>query len=202
MSVAVVVGLVLAAVAWGALFGLGRADFWSRAAVAGLAIGGYAIVVQRAELEALLRPTAADVAIGVAAAGVLYGVFWAGNAILHRWLPAVAAEVDDLYDVRSVRRPARLPIAAVLLLVGPCEELFWRGLVQERAGFVLALAGYAAVHLWERKAVLILAAVVGGAFWGALFSWRGTLVAPIVSHALWDLAIVVWRPLVPSRERD
>ena len=202
MSTAVIVGLVLAAVAWGALFGLGRADFWSRAAVAGVAIGGYAIVVQRAELEDLLRPTVVDVAIGVAAAGVLYGVFWAGNAILRRWLPAVAAQVENLYDVRSVRRPARLPIAAVLLVVGPCEELFWRGLVLERAGFLLALAGYAAVHLWERKAVLILAAVVGGAFWGALFSWRGTLVAPIGSHALWDLAIVVWRPLVPSRERN
>ena len=201
MSAAVIVGLVVAAVAWGALFGLGRADFWSRAAVAGVAIGGYAIVVQRAELEDLLRPTVVDVVIGVAAAGVLYGVFWAGNAVLRRCLPAVAAQVENLYDVRSVRRPARLPIAAVLLVVGPCEELFWRGLVQERAGFLLALAGYAAVHLWERKAVLILAAVVGGAFWGVLFSWRGTLVAPIVSHALWDLAIVLWRPLVPSRER-
>jgi membrane protease YdiL (CAAX protease family) len=202
MSVAVVAGLVLAAVAWAALFGLGRTDFWSRAAVAGIAIGTYAIVVQRAELEDLLRPMVADVAIGVAAAGLLYGVFWAGNAILRRWLPAVAAQVDDLYDVRSVRRPASLPITAVLLVVGPCEELFWRGLVQERAGFVVALAGYAAVHLWERKAVLVLAAVVGGAFWGALFSWRGTLVAPLESHALWELAIVVWRPLVPSGGRE
>jgi membrane protease YdiL (CAAX protease family) len=202
MTVAVVAGLVLAAVAWGALFGLGRADFWSRAALAGLAIGAYAIVVQRGELEDLLRPTVADVVIGVGAAVVLYGVFWAGNAILRRWLPAVAAQVDDLYDVRSVRRPARLPITAVLLLVGPCEELLWRGLVQERAGFAIALAGYAAVHLWERKAVLVLAAVVGGAFWGALFSWRGTLVAPLVSHALWDLAVVVWRPLVPARGRN
>jgi membrane protease YdiL (CAAX protease family) len=199
MSVTVVAGVVIAAVAWGALFGLGRADFWSRAAVAGLVIGVYAIVVQRAELEDLLRPTVVDAAIGVVAAGVLYGVFWSGNAILRRWLPAVAAQVDDLYDVRSVRRPSRLPIAAVLLVVGPCEEVFWRGLVQERAGFVVALAGYAAVHLWERKAVLVLAAVVGGAFWGALFAWRGTLIAPLVSHALWDLAIVVWRPLVPSR---
>jgi membrane protease YdiL (CAAX protease family) len=202
MTAAVVAGLVVAALAWGALFGLGRADFWSRAALAGLAIGAYAIVVQRAELEDLLRPTVADVAIGVGAAGVLYGVFWAGYAILRRWLPAVAAQVGELYEVRSVRRPARLPITAVLLLVGPCEELFWRGFVQERAGFAIALAGYAAVHLWERKAVLVLAAVVGGAFWGGLFSWRGTLVAPLVSHALWDLAVVLWRPLVPSRGRN
>jgi len=202
MSVTVVAGVVIAALAWGALFGLGRADFWSRAAVAGLVIGAYAIVAQRGELEDLLHPTVTDVAIGVVAAGVLYGVFWAGDAALRRWLPSVAAQIDDLYAVRSVQRPARLPMSAVLLVVGPCEELFWRGFVQARAGFVVALAGYAAVHLWERKAALVIAAVVAGAFWGALFSWRGTLVAPIVSHALWDLAVVVWRPLVPPEGRE
>jgi uncharacterized protein len=189
---------VLAALAWGALFGLPRAGFWSRALVAGLAIGLYAIVAQRSALEDLLRPTAVDVAIGVVAAGVLYGVFWAGNAGLRRWRPALAADVDDLYGVRASRRT----MTAVLLVVGPCEELFWRGLVQQRSGFVFALVGYAAVHLWERKPVLVLAAVVGGAYWGALFSWRGTLVAPVVSHALWDLAIVVWCPLTLSAGRE
>lgn len=202
MSGTVLAGVALAAVAWGALFGLGRAGFWPRAALAGAAIGGYAVVAQWSELDDLLRPAAADVAIGVAGAGVLYGVFWAGHAVLRRWLPAMAAGVDELYQVRSAPRPGRLPIAAVLLLVGSCEELFWRGLVQDRAGFLLALAGYAAVHLWERKAVLVLAAVVGGAFWGALFAWRGTLVAPIVSHALWDLAVVVWFPFTRSEGRD
>lgn len=202
MSVTVVAGLVVAAVAWGALFGLGRAAFWTRAAVAGLAIGLYGVVAQRERIGDLLRPTAVDVAIGVAGAVVLYGVFRAGAAVLRRWLPATAAQVDELYQVRSVPRSERLPIPAVLLLVGPCEELFWRGLVQARAGFVLALAGYAAVHLWERKAVLIVAAVVGGAFWGALFAWRGTLVAPIVSHALWDLAVVVWFPFASERRHE
>jgi membrane protease YdiL (CAAX protease family) len=194
MSAVVVVGLAVAAVAWGALFGLGRSAFWSRAAVAGLTIGAYGVVAQRAAIGDFLRPTALDVAIGVAGAGVLYGVFWAGDLLLRRWSPASAAQVDDLYQVRSMSTPERLPMAAVLLVVGPCEELFWRGFVQARAGFIVALACYAAVHVWERKAVLILAAIAGGAFWGALFAWRGTLVAPIVSHALWDLAVVVWFP--------
>ena len=202
MSLTVVVGLVVAAVAWGVLFGLRRGAFWTRAALAGPAIGAYAVIAQWATIGDLLRPTVADVAIGVAAAVVLYGVFWAGNRILRRWLPATAAQVDALYQVRSIPTSVRLPIPAVLLLIGPCEELFWRGLVQARAGFALALAGYAAVHLWERKAVLVLAAVVGGAFWGALFAWRGTLVAPIVSHALWDLAVVVWFPFAAGAEDD
>jgi membrane protease YdiL (CAAX protease family) len=136
----------------------------------------------------------ADVALGVAGAVVLYGVFWAGDALLGRWWPPVAAQVDALYALRSIPTAEPLPIPAVLLLVGPCEELFWRGLVQARAGFVVALLCYAAVHVWERKVVLVLAAAAGGLFWGGLFDWRGTLVAPIVSHALWDLAVIVWFP--------
>jgi len=187
-------GLVLAAVAWGFLFGLRRQAFWARAALAGLAIGAYAVVAQRSRMGDLLRPTVADVALGLAGAVVLYGLFWAGDRVLRRWLPAVSAQVAELYAIRSIPSAEPLPIPLVLLLVGPCEELFWRGFVQQRAGFLVALACYAAVHVWERKAVLILAAVAGGAFWGALFAWRGTLVAPIISHALWDLAVVVWFP--------
>jgi membrane protease YdiL (CAAX protease family) len=201
MDGAVLAGLVLAVAAWGALFGLARTGFWLRAAVAGLAIGAYAVVAQREVTGDLLRASLADVAIGVAGAVVLYGVFWAGDAVLRRWVPKAAAHVDELYQVRSLPSSGRLPMPVVVPFVGVCEELFWRGLVQARAGFVLALAAYAAVHLWERKAVLVLAAVVGGAFWGGMFAWRDSLVAPIVSHALWDLAVVVWFPFGPERRR-
>ncbi len=192
---------MVAVVAWGALFGMGRSAFWSRATLAGVAIGAYGVVAQRSTIADLLRPSTVDVVLGLAGAVVLYGVFWAGDRFLRRWLPAAAAEVDDLYEVRSVPRSERLPIPLVLLVVGPCEELFWRGLVQARAGFTVALALYAAVHLWERKAVLVLAAAAGGAFWGGLFAWRGSLVAPIVSHAVWDLAVIVWWPLAGERSR-
>jgi membrane protease YdiL (CAAX protease family) len=202
VSTTVVVGLLLAALAWGAMFGLGRDAFWARAAAAGAVIGVYAVVAQHSRMAHLLRPTVTDVAIGVAGAAVLYGVFWVGAQLLRRWVPTIAAQVDELYTLRLVPTSEPLPIPVVLLLVGPCEELFWRGLVQARSGFVLALACYAAVHLWERKAVLVLAAVAGGAFWGALFAWRGTLVAPIVSHALWDLAVVVWFPFAGSKAGD
>lgn len=198
MSVTVAAGLVLAAVAWGALFGMARGAFWSRALVAGMAIGLYAVVAQRSTIGDLLRPEMGEAAIGVVAAVVLYGVFWMGDRLLRRWLPGAAAHVDTLYEVRSLRTSTALAIPAVLLVVGPCEELFWRGLIQARAGYLVALVAYAAVHVWERKPVLVLAAVVGGAFWGALFAWRGTLVAPIVSHALWDLAVVVWFPFAKT----
>ena len=200
MSWVVAAGVAAAAVAWAALFAPARRGFWARALVAGLAIGVYAVAAQHDRWGDLLRLTGADVTLGVAAAVMLYGVFLAGDRILRRWLPALAAQVDDLTEVRAVPSSDRLPVPAVLVVVGCAEELFWRGFVQARAGFAIALGCYAAVHLWERKAVLVLAAVVGGAYWGALFAWRDNLVAPLVSHVLWDLAVVVWRPFSARRE--
>ncbi len=196
--VVVVAGLVVAAVAWAWLFSAGPTKFWSRAVLAGMVIGVYGAVAERRQLGHLLRPAPLDVVIGVGAAAVLYGVFWVGDRLLTRLLPAQAKDIGRLYAIRGTARQARM--VGVLLVVGPCEEIFWRGFVQHRAGVVVALVGYAAVHLWERKAVLVLAAAVGGAYWGALFAWRTTLVAPMVCHALWDLAVVIWFPFRPPEE--
>ena len=188
----VLLGLAVAAVAWGLLFALGRDGFWPRAAAAGATIGAYALVVLRDELGQLFRPSLLDVAIGVLAAALLWAVFWVGDRLVTRLFPGLSAEVDDLYAVRGETSIRTMPF--VLAVIGPAEEIFWRGLIQSRAGIAIALVAYALVHVWERKPILLLAALVGGAFWGALFAWRGTLVAPVVSHLLWDLAIIVWFP--------
>ena len=192
MSAVVVAGLVVAALAWAVLFLPGKDRFWDRALPAGLAIGVYGAVAQRHRLDDLWRPEVLDVAIGVVAAAGLYAVFWVGDQVLHRFLPALAADVGELYGVSASSRPRLVPV--MLVVVGASEEMFWRGFVQARAGVLVALVGYAAVHLWERKAALVLAALVGGAAWAALFAWRETLVAPVVCHALWDLAVVLWFP--------
>jgi uncharacterized protein len=192
VSAVVVVGLVVAALAWALLFLPGQDRFWDRALPAGLAIGVYGAVAQRHRLDDLWRPELVDVAIGVVAAAGLYGVFWVGDQVLHRLLPALAADVGELYGVSAASHPRIVPV--ILVTVGASEEMFWRGFVQARAGVLVALVGYAAVHLWERKAALVLAALVGGAAWSALFAWRETLVAPVVCHALWDLAVVLWFP--------
>ena len=192
MDATVAAGIGLAAVAWGLLFVLGRSHFWPRAAAAGATIGVFGLVAQRRELGRLFGFDPVDVVIGVVAAAVLWAVFWVGDRLVTRLVPSLSAEVDDLYAVREETTAARMPL--VLAVIGPAEEVFWRGLVQHRAGIAVALVGYALVHVWERKPILLLAALVGGAFWGALFAWTGSLVAPIVSHLLWDLAIIVWFP--------
>jgi membrane protease YdiL (CAAX protease family) len=202
VTVTLVIGVVIAGAGWGAMFAAGRRHFWTRAAVAGAAIAVYAVAVEPHVIGHLLtRPRwELDSVIGVGAGIVLYGVFWIGEQALVIVLPALAAEVGDLYAVKGETRPAVVPL--VLALAGPAEELFFRGLVQQRAGVAVGLAVYAAVHLWERKVILVLAAVLGGAYWGALLSLTGGLVAPILSHLVWAMLIIVWRPARPTARAE
>ncbi|MDQ1396694.1 MAG: protease family protein [Acidimicrobiaceae bacterium] len=193
MGLNVAAGIVVAAAAWAWMFLPGRSGFWTRATLAGALIAAYALARDWRGVRTLFALDGAELAVGIVGGAVLYFVFWIGDRLLRWTMPVLSAEVGDLYRVRAATQPGNMPW--VLMVIGPAEEVFWRGFVQHRAGFLVAVAGYALVHLWERKLVLIAAAAVGGLFWGALFAWRGSLVAPIVSHVLWDLAIIVYFPV-------
>jgi len=197
MTFTLLAAAIVGAAAWGFMFLPDRTGFWRRAAAAGAAVGIFAVAVQPHRIGHLFTTAhpLADVGVGVASGATLYTAFWIGEQLLVILLPALADEVRDLYDVRGATRRRYMPL--VLAIAAPGEELFFRGLWQARAGYVLALAVYGAVHLWERKLILVLSAVVAGAWWGLLLTWTGGLVAPIVSHLLWCLAIIVWKPARP-----
>ena len=135
--------------------------------------------------------------IGVSAAVLLYVLFGAGDRVLAKFTPALLREVGDLYLLRAEARLGAIP--PMIATVAVTEELFWRGFVQARSGLLVATVAYALVLIWERKIVLIVAALICGATWGALFAWRDTLVAPLLSHVLWDLAIMVFFPVGIAR---
>jgi membrane protease YdiL (CAAX protease family) len=198
VALTLVFAAIVGAVAWGFMFALDRRNFWRRAAVSGAAVGMYSVAVQPHRIGHLLTTAhpLADVGVGVAGAAVLYAIFWVGEQALVVVLPTLADEVRDLYDIRGSTKRQYMPV--VLALAAPGEELFFRGLWQARAGFLVGLVVYGAVHLWERKVILVLAAVLGGAFWGLLLTWTGGLIAPLVSHFLWGLAIIVWKPAQPT----
>jgi membrane protease YdiL (CAAX protease family) len=191
-------GIVVAAAAWGIMFAGGRRHFWARAAGAALAVAAYAVAAEPATAVRLFDRShwAGDVLVGVGSGVALYAVFWVGEQLLVVLLPSLAVEVADLYDVRGEGRRWWIPL--VVAMAAPAEELFFRGFLQEREGWAVALAVYAAVHLWERKPILVLAALAGGAAWGLLLTWTGGLVAPVVSHLVWAEVIIWWRPARPS----
>lgn len=140
--------------------------------------------------------------IGLSAAVILYTVFWAGN-IVSRWLFSFAGtQIAAVYDNKAQASPYLIALL-LALFIGPGEEIFWRGFIQDRlaarwgdwAGFLAATVAYALVHVWSGNLILMLAALIGGLFWGWLYKQTGSLVPGIVSHAVWDLAIFILFPL-------
>ncbi len=141
-------------------------------------------------LGARLRARSGDLGIGLTLAAVLYAgsraVLWAGCGGLTQALCAPLASMFARFDTRTL--PAALVLA---LLVAPAEELFWRGLVQERLvarlgpwrGVLLATGLATAVSLATGEPFLALATAPTYAAWGVVALWRRNLVAPIVSHA-------------------
>ncbi|MHB8093947.1 MAG: CPBP family intramembrane glutamic endopeptidase, partial [Candidatus Aminicenantales bacterium] len=88
-----------------------------------------------------------------------------------------------------------------LCLIGPGEEFFWRGYIQRSwqkkmgaAALPLSVAFYAAVHIASGNPMLVLAAAVGGLYWGILYQRSGSVLLVAVSHTLWDLAVFIFFP--------
>ena len=194
----VVVGMTGAAALWTAAF-RGKSGFWAKMAAGGGSLGGYALYANPDLRKTRFRP--ADVACGIASAGVLYGIFQVGDRFARRVMPNGGAEIDDIYRKRGLATDPFIA-AALAMLIAPGEELFWRGLlnrylVQELnpvAGNAAGAAIYSAIHLVSGNLTLTGAAGVAGAFWSLEQLAQGRMAPLIVSHVAWDLWIFLVRP--------
>lgn len=75
---------------------------------------------------------------------------------------------------------------ALALSAGVVEELFFRGLVQPRAGLVFATALFALAHLSYGQPFLVAGVVLLSVAYGLLVRWRQSLWAAMTAHALFD----------------
>lgn len=144
-----------------------------------------------------------DIAAGVLTAVALWAVFWLGDRVSSLLFDFARPQVEAIYGIRSGASPWLLS-ALMLFLIGPAEEIFWRGYVQRtlssrfgrNAGFAVATLLYAAVHIPSFNFMLVMAALVAGAAWGALYRFfPSRLPAIVISHALWDAAVFIWFPI-------
>ena len=140
--------------------------------------------------------------LGIAIAAVLWGVFYVGDILSQLLFSFARAQVNLIYNIKGGISPTLLAML-LLFVIGPAEEIFWRGYVQRTlvkfrspfVAFLLTTACYTAVHLPSGNFMLIMAALVCGITWGGLY-WLmpNQLRAIIISHALWDAAAFVWLP--------
>lgn len=162
-------------------------------------LGLYALAVEPALRRE--RPRWRDLVVGLSSAAALHGVFQVGDRIARRIMPVGEGEIAAIYRLRTLApRPAIA--TALALVIGPGEELFWRGLVQRslqprfgRVGATLLTSSlYGGIHLVSENLTLTGAAAVAGGFWGALFAYEQRLPGLVVSHVVWDIWIFLIAP--------
>lgn len=150
-----------------------------------------------------LRFTAKNILLGVAIAFVLWCVFYIGDKVSQLMFDFARPEVDAIYTLKSESENWIIGFT-LLFLIGPAEELFWRGFIQAKlsdiynpdAAFIITVATYTIVHIWSFNFMLVMAAMVAGGFWGLLYRLKPNwLTALVISHSLWDVAAFVLFPL-------
>lgn len=70
-----------------------------------------------------------NIAGGVALAVVLWGVFWVGDKASSWLFDFARPQVELIYGMKTGENPWLLSIL-LLILIGPAEEIFWRGYVR------------------------------------------------------------------------
>ncbi|MDR3193904.1 MAG: CPBP family intramembrane metalloprotease [Tannerella sp.] len=196
--------VLVAAACWFVMFSPwtgGRLNFWyamSGAAVILCAVSAW----MGDDFRKQFRWSVKDVALGLLSAAVLWGVFLAGDIFSSLLFDFARPQVNLIYRMKEGESPLLLALL-LLLLIGPAEEIFWRGYVQrvlirkygEWTALIATTFIYALVHLWSFNFMLVMAAAVCGAYWGLLYRYNKNLVMLIVSHAVWDVAVFILFPL-------
>ena len=196
---ALAVGLFAAQAAFAATFRGPREQFWHRMTLTGLALGSLALLTSRPARRT--RIGLKELALGLASAATLHATFRVGDVFARRFVPGGDAQIRDIYTLRALR-PKQEIATRLATVIGPAEELFWRGLVQEALmahfgrwpGAALAAVSYGGVHVITGNFTLFGAAGIAGAHWCALYAAGVPLGALVVSHVTWDVWIFLIQP--------
>lgn len=139
---------------------------------------------------------------GIGSALALYGIFLLGNFIFRSVLPETSAFIDSVYALRTDHSQVIL-ILLLACIIGPGEELIWRGYIQHHAGLrwsprfalVTSILLYTLAHIPSGNPVLLIAALVCGMAWSLIYYVSGSLLINIISHAVWDVMVFILFPL-------
>lgn len=198
-------GICIAAVLWTVMFSPWTAphvNFWVMMTCSAVVLTLFSVWSDQG-LPRRLRFRPSDIAAGVVLAAVLWGVFWIGDRLSSMMFGFARGQVDMIYGMKDGENPVVLTLL-MLFVIGPAEEIFWRGYVQENLscrwganlGFVVTALAYSLVHLPKFNFMLVMAALVAGVFWGLAYRlFPERLGAIVISHALWDCAVFIWFPI-------
>jgi membrane protease YdiL (CAAX protease family) len=152
-----------------------------------------------------------DVATGVAALLMGFPVCWAlliASEAVHHWFrpgatPPTHPVLEALADPGFPTWAAVIGVAGPIITAPVAEELFFRGIVQSTLREILPKRWHALVvtavvfggaHYAQPQVVVPL--TVLGFILGWVYEWRGSLLAPIVLHVLFNSRTMLWQALL------
>lgn len=197
--------LILAAVLWTVMFSpltAPHVNFWWMMTASALTLSVLSTCFNPGWWKEV-KWSVPDLLLGVLIAAVLWGIFWTGDKVSSWLFDFARPQVNLIYGMKEGESPWLLSVL-MLFLIGPAEEIFWRGYVQRSLsqrwnsdkGFLVTTALYALVHAGSCNFMLLMAALVAGVVWGGLYRFfPQRMAAIIVSHAVWDVAVFIWFPI-------
>lgn len=196
--------LFVAALLWFVMFSpwtSSYVNFWYCMAASGVILTALALFMGQKH-ESFEPGWHLQLLAGIGIAVVLWGVFWTGDKVSGWMFSFARPQINDIYGMKG-EMPSWLIAVLLLFVIGPAEEIFWRGFIQRRmalrygpwVGFIAATCCYTLVHIWSFNFMLIVAAAACGFCWGLLYCLKPKMLpALIISHALWDVAAFVVFP--------
>lgn len=197
--------LVLAAVLWTVMFSpltAPHVNFWWMMTASALTLSVLSTCFNPGWWKEV-KWSVPDLLLGVLIAAMLWGIFWMGDKVSSWLFDFARPQVNLIYGMKEGESPWLLSVL-MLFLIGPAEEIFWRGYVQRSLSqrwnsdksFLVTTALYALVHAGSCNFMLLMAALVAGVVWGGLYRFfPERMAAIIVSHAVWDVAVFIWFPI-------
>ena len=201
-----IVGIGIAALLWTVMFSPWTAphiNFWIMMTCSGVTLTLYSTWASPGWWKDI-RIGLSDILLGAGLAALMWGVFWLGEFFSTLLFDFARPQVDAIYGIKEGESPLVLTLL-MLFIIGPAEEIFWRGYIQKGLskrwnpnwGFVVTTLVYSLVHLAKFNFMLIMAAAVAGLIWGLAYRFfPERLGAIIISHALWDCAVFIWFPIM------
>jgi len=202
-----IIFIIIASAMWIEMFVLKHFNFWIEMLIAGSVLALSSAYINHKTGPAInfrlyfFKPS--YIIIGLVSAAILYFVFYAGDYISKQIFDFADKQVMGIYCNKVLLDPMVIGLL-LFFIIGPAEEIFWRGFVQDtlaekfgdNAGWIVGALIYGGVHIFALNFMLFMAALVCGLFWGYMFKRYKSLWPGIISHAVWDLTIFV---LIPVR---
>lgn len=203
--------LVLALVAWLACFQvLQTLGTWTPFAFAGLGLAAIALQSRVVSL-ALLRPSLRACAQGVLGGAVMVLLTHVAYARVVALAPAVGVATRQLFERLYFGGFSAGSRAVLICVIASCEELLFRGLSPPTSALPVTqprwparrelprifglTAAYALTTAPLQSGLLMLCALTCGVIWALMRVASGSLVVPILAHAIWDLGVLLIWPL-------